>query len=294
MSESAALIYCYDGSFAGFLCCVFESYDKRELPLDIASPERAQGSLLASRWIATDQAKAHRVAASLPRRLGGEVAAFVRQAFWTCLSQKELLLLRFLRLAYRVGPSVLLRLTDDAVAPLAQAVRHLERESHLFKGFVRFVETNGALVAAIEPKNFVLPRIAAHFCNRYPEERFLIHDRTHGAALVYAPYRSEIVALAALETPRFGAEEAAFQSLWQAFYEAVEIKERHNPKCRQTQMPKRYWKHMTEFAAPDEAPPGGLPERGVAALAAGDVDGSKQENDCAALESCCAYNALFR
>ena len=252
--SGAGLIYRYDGSFAGFLCCVFESYDKKELPLDIAPLQRAEGSLFAAKWVATDAGRARRVAASLPRRLGAEAASFVRRAFWTCLPQKELLLLRFLRLAYRVGPPVLRMLADDAVAPLVKAVRYLERESHLFKGFVRFAETNGALVASIEPKNFVLPLLRAHFCERYPEERFLIHDRTHGAALVYAPYKSAIVALEALETPHPDVKEAAFQALWRSYYEAVEIKARQNPKCRMTQMPKRYWKHMTEFAAPGGAP----------------------------------------
>ena len=24
--------YCYDGSYAGFLCCIFESYAKKESP----------------------------------------------------------------------------------------------------------------------------------------------------------------------------------------------------------------------------------------------------------------------
>ena len=31
--------YCYDGSFAGFLCCVFESYARREIPAEVCPPE---------------------------------------------------------------------------------------------------------------------------------------------------------------------------------------------------------------------------------------------------------------
>ena len=27
--------YCYDGSFAGFLCCVFESYARKEIPTEV-------------------------------------------------------------------------------------------------------------------------------------------------------------------------------------------------------------------------------------------------------------------
>ena len=29
--------YCYDGSFAGFLCCVFESYARKEIPAEVCS-----------------------------------------------------------------------------------------------------------------------------------------------------------------------------------------------------------------------------------------------------------------
>ena len=37
--------YRYDGSFEGFLCCIFESYTKREVPAQIFSDEEAQVSL---------------------------------------------------------------------------------------------------------------------------------------------------------------------------------------------------------------------------------------------------------
>ena len=36
--------YRYDGSFEGFLCCIFESYTKREVPAQIFSDEEAQVS----------------------------------------------------------------------------------------------------------------------------------------------------------------------------------------------------------------------------------------------------------
>ena len=44
-----------------------------------------------------------------------------------------------------------------------------------------------------------------------------------------------------------GEEEAQYRRLWKRFYDTVEIRERHNPKLRQTHMPKRYWDTMTEF-----------------------------------------------
>ena len=34
--------YRYDGSFAGFLCCVFESYARHEIPSEVCPPEEGQ------------------------------------------------------------------------------------------------------------------------------------------------------------------------------------------------------------------------------------------------------------
>ena len=47
------------------------------------------------------------------------------------------------------------------------------------------------------------------------------------------------------------AAEAQYRRLWKTFYDTIEIKERHNPKLRQTHMPKRYWETMTEFQDED-------------------------------------------
>ena len=41
--------YRYDGSFQGFLCCVFESFARHELPAAIHPPEEGQTSLFGAR-----------------------------------------------------------------------------------------------------------------------------------------------------------------------------------------------------------------------------------------------------
>jgi hypothetical protein len=38
MLNRADLVYEYDGSFHGLMCCVFESYVYQEIPADILSP----------------------------------------------------------------------------------------------------------------------------------------------------------------------------------------------------------------------------------------------------------------
>lgn len=247
MFNQSNLIYRYDGSFDGLLCCVFESYDKKEIPMDILLPGTPESMLFEQKEIRADSKKSNRVLASIPKKIGVDALDFVRRAFLTCCTQKELYILLFLRMGYHYGPTVMSMLADDVVNRLFKAVKHLDNESHLLKGFVRFSVFNSVLVAEIEPKNYVLPLMTQHFCERYQEERFLIYDKTHGMALIYQPYQSSIIPIEELELPEPDEKEQAFRQLWQLFYDTIEVKGRHNPQCRMSHMPKRYWKCMTEF-----------------------------------------------
>jgi probable DNA metabolism protein len=247
MLDQSQVTYEYDGTFEGLLCCVFESYERKEIPADIIAPGGYQAMLFPVKRIATDLEQAERVLVSIPAKMGRATLDFVQHSFLTFLPQKELNILLFLRLGYKFGPSVMNMLADPVVHKLFKAVTHLKRESHLLKGFVRFSVANNAMTAEIEPRNFVLPLLTQHFCQRFPEQSFLIHDRTHKVALIYRPYRHCIVPVDALELPEPTEEEVHFRELWKLFYETIAIAGRHNPTCRRSHMPKRYWKYMTEF-----------------------------------------------
>lgn len=247
-NDQGVVVYTYDGSFDGLMCCVFESYEKNEVPVDVLAEDSPVPYLLPVKRIETSEERAKRVLASIPKKMGKEALESIRHAFLTCHPKKELLILKFMRLGYSCGPSVMRRLTDDTVHELLSAVQHLKHEAHLYTGFIRFSEANGALTAQIEPKNFVLPLIGRHFCERYPAEQFLIYDRTHGMALLHEGGKLTICSIEAFEQPDPGEEELKFRELWRLFYDTIEIKERHNPRCRMSLMPKRYWSCMTEFA----------------------------------------------
>ncbi|MGE5652718.1 MAG: TIGR03915 family putative DNA repair protein [Bacillota bacterium] len=258
--RTTSLTYQYDGSFEGLLCCVFQSYAMKELPIDIIPPEAEALSLFPVKEIPTDLEKANRVLNSIPVKMGPEALEFVQHAFLTCLEQKELHILLFLRLGYQHGPSVMDMLANDVVDKLFKAVTHLKRESHLLCGFVRFSVFNNALAAEIEPKNYVLPLLTKHFTERYPDECFLIHDKTHGMALIYEPYRSAIIPIIDLELPDPDQEELTFRELWQQFYKTIAIEARYNPRLRMNHMPKRYWKYLTEFGQARTAPVKNAPQ----------------------------------
>lgn len=257
MPQRTAVIYQYDGSFDGMLCCVFRAVYRRETPMSIVAEDHAQETLLETVLIDTEEDKARRVRRSIPEKLGPGALRAVEWCFLSDLPERELAILAFLRLGYRVGPKLLGMLAEPCVHRVLAAARGVANEAHLLKGFIRFSQYGGALAAQIEPKNDVLPILARHFRARMPEESFLIYDRTHRVALLCSGGCFRFLPQDSLELPEAGAQERMYRQLWTRFYNTISIEGRYNPKCRMTHMPKRYWAMMTEFQPDDQA---ALPE----------------------------------
>ena len=92
-----------------------------------------------------------------------------------------------------------------------------------------------------EKKAVLIQLLAEH------PEGIVLYDRTHREALFYRPRRWAIVPLEAFHAAAPGREERDFRRLWRRFYDTIAIEGRENPRCRMTQMPKRFWGTMTEF-----------------------------------------------
>ena len=65
------MVYLYDGSFEGFLCCVFESFAQHEIPFAVWTPQRETATLYPVRDIETDSARAQRVFSALAGNWAG-------------------------------------------------------------------------------------------------------------------------------------------------------------------------------------------------------------------------------
>lgn len=248
MFNGRDVVYCYDGSFDGLLCCVFESFVRRETPIGITAGAQEQLTLTEVLDVPTVPEKAARVAAAIPKKISPRTEELVKIAFLTFGEDKDLLILKYLQKGFSVGGRIEDMLADDTVNALYRAIQHCTTEAQRMKQFIRFSDFDGYLAAVIEPKNKVIPLIADHFTDRYRNENFLIYDETHRMALVYHSHRAEIAENIYFEMPDAGAEEERYRELWKSFYDAIAIKERYNPRCRMNMMPKRYWKHMTEFS----------------------------------------------
>lgn len=61
------VVFQYDGTFEGFLCCVFESYVNKEFPIAFSGDEECW-SLYEVRYVVTEREHAQRVYQSILRR----------------------------------------------------------------------------------------------------------------------------------------------------------------------------------------------------------------------------------
>ena len=256
------IAYRYDGTFAGFLTCVWDAMEGNIEPAAFLL-SGGGATLWETREPAPDQGRARRLYSALARRVSPEFQKMIARGFLTCLPEKELDLLALIRRGLREGDRVRLDLSDPVIARVNLALTKMWTEWDHLKGFVRFSDLDGFLVGEIEPKNRVLPLLRPHFCDRMYNETFLLYDRAHREALVHRPGQWAIVPMESFRMAAPSAEEAQYRRLWKRFYDTIEIKERRNPRLRMSNMPKRYWETMTEFQDEDHFLAGAdpLPER---------------------------------
>ncbi len=248
MPDRSDVVYSYDGSFRGLMTCVYESFYAREIPGNIVSWSHGQATLYDVKEIKTDSEKARKVMKAISEKISGEAMTFVYHAFLTCLCGREAHILDFIYLGFKYGRKVMRMLTDETVYILNKAVGHLLNETALLRGFVRFSDFGGGLVATIEPKNNVLPILKYHFLSRYPQGFFLIHDKTNSLLLIADRGKSRIISVDGFTPPSAESDELRYRALWKSFYDTIAVEGRENPKCRMSHMPKRYWANMTEMS----------------------------------------------
>lgn len=246
--EPKDLIYVYDGSYEGFLCCVFTAFRDHTLPREILPAAEEQPTFFPIQEIATVPTLADRVFTAMKTKLGPGIVGQSLQAFLSGQQDKELIELEYLRYAFALGKDALNHVGSAPVADLNRLVYNLTHEAELYYGFLRFEEREGWLGAVIEPKNYLLPLLRAHFCARFPEETFFIYDRTHNSVLFYKDHKAELLALARpFDLPPAQEQERYYQALWRELYRTSEIPQRRNLACRRNHCPKRYWACMTEM-----------------------------------------------
>lgn len=248
-------LYVTDGSFEGLLCAIFHSY-KGPTPSAIVD-DRYQTSLFDDVLpIATDDTIAERVLLGIDKVSDGQASGKCFKIFQSELEEAPLLIYRLIKQLMQVKRrDFFSRYANQDVLRAAQIIKMMGREIHRMHAFVRFQKLHdGQYCALIEPDFNVLPFLDDHFVRRFADMHWRIFDvRRHygieydGQVVRLITQLSELdVECAQLHEDCLDEYEKAFQGLWQQYFHSVNIQSRNNEKHHVHQLPKRYWKYLSE------------------------------------------------
>ena len=267
------LVYTFDNTLDGLLTAVFDCFLLKQQP-EYLLAEGEQLPLFVDQHyhVATDSEKAERVWKGLEKQLSADGLHMITVSW---LSEERTLnqpLFNFICKVFRLKIKDLERnASDPDVLEVRNSCRRVLHEQLRMKQFIRFQKAkDGTYLAVVSPDHNVLPLVTSHFQDRFNDQSWLIYDakRHYGYYYSLTPnpspkgegsnykvirvtFEDEAAVPFDLSNGKLDADvlsdnDKIFQDLWRTYFKAICIKERMNPKKQLSDMPRRYWKYMTE------------------------------------------------
>ncbi|GEQ86879.1 DNA metabolism protein [Patiriisocius marinistellae] len=246
----------YDGSFEGFLTCVFEVYERKIDKVSICKSTIATDTFFeVCETVITEERKAERVWKGLKKKCSSAGTSNIYRAFLSEYDDIENTLLEYIRYAFKSLKSIDGDYGNKHVLRTSKVAKMVRREKHRMDAFVRFRLTkDGIYFATIEPDFNVLPLNLKHFKNRYADQRWIIYDLKRKYGLYYNLKTVETICIdldrsiniSEKNSNYFTLEEFDYQNLWKNYFKSTNIKSRKNMKLHVRHVPKRYWKYLSE------------------------------------------------
>ena len=254
-------VYIFDNSLDGLLTAVFDSFFRKQQP-EMLLAEGEQLPLFADEQhrVVTDIEKASRVWKGLEKQLSREALHMITISW---LSEERALnqpLFNMICKVFRMKRDISHNASDEDVLAVRNTCRRVLHEQLRMKQFIRFQKAkDGTYLGVVSPDHNVLPLIIDHFQDRFNDQPWLIYDAKRHYGYYYdgaaAPIRITFedestgpfdLSNGKLDADVLSSDDALFQQLWRTYFKAICIKERMNPRKQLSDMPRRYWKYMTE------------------------------------------------
>ena len=257
-------IYIFDNTLDGLLTAVFDSFalrqpsvtlltDGEQLPLFAGEPHRVE----------TDSGKAERVWQGLEKNLSSGGLRIITLSWLSEERELHQPLFNYICKVFRQPKGVTgieHNASDEDVLFVRNTCRRVLHESQRMKQFLRFQKAkDGTYLGVVSPDNDVLPLIIDHFEDRFGDQPWLIYDAHRHYGFYHQPGEPVIritfedeagapfdLANGKLDPQVLSTDDELFQQLWRTYFKAICIKERINPRKQLSDMPRRYWKYMTE------------------------------------------------
>ena len=253
------IIYSFDGTMDGLLTAVFEAFSIHEEPEQLLKEGDALPLFCDYNYqVTTDEEKARRVWTGLEKRLSREAMKLISVSWLSELQELNTPLFLYICKVFRQG-DISRNFADPDVLTVTNIARRVLHEQLRMKQFIRFQKAkDGTYLAVVAPDHNVLPLITDHFSDRFNDQPWLIYDaRRHygfhydGQQIIRITFEDEgavpfDLTNGKLQTDVLSSDDQLLQDLWRTYFKAICIKERMNPRKQLKDMPRRYWKYMTE------------------------------------------------
>lgn len=238
----------------GILCALFESFTLKEIPIAVFSGDFQPTFDCRVKSIAILPNNAARVKKGIIKCGGISLLSALFYVLRSSDELKETIIFNAARKCLAARKNILDNYKDPDILRFYELKTKISFETHRMLGFIRFEKSEqGIWYSQIEPDNNIVDLVAPHFKRRMPKERFIIHDVKRNIYTIYdgvnlLTFKSDKPVTVFLDE-----SEIDFQNLWSTYFKSVAIKERKNKKLQDNFLPRRYRKHMSEFA--NDLPP---------------------------------------
>lgn len=241
------IVFTYDGSFEGFLTCVYEGYYSSKPEKIIKKSSYIVNFLDEEVLIETSEEKYTKVYRAIEDKLGEEILKKIYTAYLSDVEESYTVIFNYIVLAFKMGPKINMYKHNTFVDKMDKIECRVREEAHRFKGILRFKDLNGILYSKIDPDNDIVEFIMGHFINRFSNEKFIIYDEKRDKAIIYNGKVGNIIINAKQELQGIGdLKDDFYEDLWRTYFKSTNIKERENKNLQRKMMPKRYWKNILE------------------------------------------------
>ena len=270
-------VYVFDNTLDGLLTAVFDSFFRKQQDVTLLA-EGEQLPMFADEphHVVTDSEKAERVWKGLEKHLSKDGLHMITISWFSEERTLNQPLFNFICKVFRepqkgVGRDFLVQslernASDEDVLAVRNTCRRVLHEQLRMKQFIRFQKAkDGTYLAVVSPDHNVLPLITSHFQDRFNDQPWLIYDAHRHYGYYYSPLQSPStdrgvvrvtfedeanlpfdLSNGKMDANVLSENDTLFQDLWRTYFKAICIKERMNPKKQLSDMPRRYWKYMTE------------------------------------------------
>ena len=254
-------VYVFDGTMDGLLSAVFDAFLLKEEPEQLLTGGDVIPLFCERIYrVTTDSEKARRVWTGLEKKLSREALRTISVSQLSEQSELWQPLFQFICKVFRQGCAVARNYADPDTLTVTQVARRVAYEAHRMMQFVRFQKAkDGTYLSVISPDHNVLPLVIDHFHDRFNDQPWLIYDAHRHYGYHYdgqsPPIRVSFEDEASvpfsltdgkLSDDILSSDDHLLQDLWRTYFKAICIQQRLNPRKQLNDMPRRYWKYLTE------------------------------------------------